>query len=216
MTYPTAQQPAWQPPAERPPLSPRSKKGAAIAGAVGFVLLSLGFALFGLPLALLAFGAFFTAIVRLIGRVNDKPDADLLRLREFIDQFQPEQWVVPMLLVALLGLAIMAAALFISSGILRSHGVNKPWQITWAGAGIAIVGSWLVSGVLSVILQLFSFGFGFGREDNWGAAIAVGVISLVVNLAASAIVGWLSWWWMTHLMRPATATAPATEVPLTP
>jgi hypothetical protein len=206
MTYPQVQQPAWQPPPVRPPLGERQRKGAALAGAVGFVLLSLGFAMVGIPLAVLAFGAFFSIILRFIGRVDDGRDADLQRFENFFEQLNPGAWVIPLVIVAVVGLAIMTAALFISARILRSHGVNKPWPVTWAGAGVAIVGSWLVSGVISLLTQLLSFGVGFGRDSDWAGAVIIGVVSFVVNLAASAVIGWLAWWWMAHLMRPATPT----------
>jgi hypothetical protein len=206
MTYPSIQQPAWQPPVVRPPLEPRQKKGAAIAGAVGFVLLSLGFALFALPLVLFAFAAFFTAIFGFIARVGGGGDRGVEQFMEGIQELHPEAWVVPLIIVAVVGLAIMAGALFLSAGILKSHSVNRAWPVTWAGAGVAIVGSWVVSGVLSVIVQLFSVGFGgLGQNENWAGAIAIGVISFVINLAASAVIGWLAWWWMAHLMRPAAA-----------
>jgi hypothetical protein len=211
MTDPQLQQPAWQPPAARPPLGQRQKAGAALAGSIGFVLLSLGFTLFGVPLALLTFGAFAGLILRSIGRFDEAQDVDYQRFVEFFERLNPEAWVLPLVLVALLGLAIMAAALYLSARILRSHDVEKPWAVTWAGAGVAIVGSWVVSGVLGLVTQLFSFAAGFDRQNDWGVAIAVGTLSFLLNLAAAAVVGWLSWWWMAHLMRPALpATAKGT------
>lgn len=203
MTYPQAQQPAWQPPLVRPPLGQRQKTGSAIAGAVGFVLLSLGFAMVGIPLAVLAFGAFFGAILGVVARGDGARDPDFVRFENFFEQLNPSAWVIPLVIVAVVGLAIMAIALFTSARILRSHGVNKPWPVTWAGAGIAIVASWIVSTVLGFVLQLFSVATGVSQQADWGAAIAIGGVSFVVNLAAAAVVGWLSWWWMAHLMRPA-------------
>jgi ABC-type xylose transport system permease subunit len=31
------------------------------------------------------------------------------------------------------------------------------------------------------------------------------VPGMLVTLAISAVIGWLSWWWMAHAMRPASA-----------
>jgi hypothetical protein len=209
MTNPQIQQPAWQPPAARPPLTQRQRAGAAFAGALGFLLLSLGFTLFGVPIALLLFGALFSTIIGVIARSDSARDADFQRFVDFFDQFNPAAWVLPLVLVALLGLAIMAASLFLSARILRSHDVDKPWPVTWAGAGVAIVGSWVVSGLLGLFTQALSWGAGFDGRNEWGPAIAIGIVSMVLNLAASAVVGWLAWWWMAHLMRSGTLTSTA-------
>ena len=210
MTDPQIQQPAWQPPAARPPLGQRQRAGAALAGAIGFLLLSLGFTLFGVPIALLLFGALFSTIIGVIARSDSARDADFERFVDFFEQFNPAAWILPLVLVALLGLAIMAVSLFLSARILRSHDVNKPWPVTWAGAGVAIVGSWVVSGLLGLVTQALSWGAGFDGRTEWGASIAIGIVSLVLNLAAAAVVGWLAWWWMAHVMRPA---SPALNAP---
>ena len=39
--------------------------------------------------------------------------------------------------------------------------------------------------------------------------IALGVISFLVSIALAALVGWLSWWWMAHVMRPGRSMAAA-------
>jgi hypothetical protein len=207
MTNPQIQQPAWQPPAARPPLSQRQRAGAALAGAIGFLLLSLGFTLFGVPIALLLFGALFSTIIGVIARSDSAREADFQRFVDFFEQVNPTAWVLPLVLVALLGLAIMVASLFLSARILRSHDVNKPWPVTWAGAGVAIVGSWVVSGLLGLFTQALSWGAGFDGRNEWGPAIAIGIVSMVLNLAVSAVIGWLAWWWMAHLMRSATAAS---------
>jgi hypothetical protein len=209
MTNPQYPQPAWQPPAARAPLSQRQRAGAALAGAIGFLLLSLGFTLFGVPIAVLLFGALFNTIMGVIARSDTARDADFQRFVDFFEQVNPTAWVLPLVLVALLGLAIMVASLFLSARILRSHDVNKPWPVTWAGAGVAIVGSWVVSGLLGLVTQALSWGAGFDGRGEWGAAIAIGIVSMVLNLAAAAVVGWLAWWWMAHLMRPATPVSSA-------
>ncbi|MBC7590876.1 MAG: hypothetical protein H7226_07515 [Salinibacterium sp.] len=80
--------------------------------------------------------------------------------------------------------------------------------MTWAGAGVAIVGSWVGWGVISVPLQVVGAG---GNTDSMGGLplrVIVSIISFVVGIAATAAIGWLSWWWMAHVMRPMEGAAP--------
>ena len=201
MTYAQVPLPAWQPPAVRPPLQPRQKRGAAIAGAVSFLLLSFGFALFSIPVSLLAFGAFFLAIFSFVGNLDDDSNRGAEQFFRGLDQFHLDQWIWPLVVVAVLGLAIMIAAMFLSASILKSHAVAKPWGVTWAGAGIAIVGSWVVSGVLSVVAQVISAFAGRTVEGDWTPTLVIGGASVLLGFAASAVIGWLAWWWMAHAMR---------------
>jgi len=199
VTQPIAAQPAWQPPAPKPPLTAREKTGALVAGGVGYLLLSLGWVLFGIPLAVLAFGAFFALIFGAIQRAAG--DQGPLGFLEALDL---NAWIVPLLLSSLVGLVIMAVSLIASRGILRSYGVTKPWAVTFAGAGIAIVGSWIVSAVLTIPLQ---FSGVLSDGDNTGpVALVVGGLSLLVSVVATAAIGAFAWWWMAHLMRPAART----------
>jgi hypothetical protein len=188
-------------PQRKPALSAREKWGALIAGGVGFLLLTLGFGLFMIPSALLLFGAFFALILGLVRRANDDPD--LGGFSDFIERIDPGAWILPLVIIAVVGIATMAVALFVSAGILRSRGVRSPWGVTWAGAGISIVGSWVVSTVLSIPFQFV--GAFRGDDSTFGgpfAFIALGFGALV-SIAVTAAVGAAGWWWMAHLMRPA-------------
>ena len=195
--------PAWQPAPPRPPLSDRERAGARLAGILGYLVLSVGFALFGIPVALLIFAAFFALIFGILQRANNDPE--LGGFTEFVRSVDPGAWILPLVVVALVGVAVMVAALLVSRGILRAHGVNRPWGVTFAGAGIAIVASWIASVVLSLPLQLTS---SFSSDIDTGVpfGIILGALSVLVGLATTAVVGMLSWWWMAHLMRPAART----------
>lgn len=206
VSQPYAAPPAWQPPPVKPPLTPRQKSGARLAGIFGFLLLTLGFTVFGLPLVLLAIGAFFALIVGVIGGASGNDEG----FRQFMDgigQFHPEAFILPLILVSLVGLAIMVGALFLSRGILRSHDIARPWAVTWAGAGIAIVASWILSGVSSFSFSLTGV---FGDRDEFAVVgIIVAIIGFIAGVAATAVIGWLSWWWMAHVMRsPALSVIP--------
>ena len=184
----------------RPPLLARQRSGARLAGIIAFLMLSLGFGMLGIPLAILAVTAVVAVIFRVIGRASGSPDW-YRQLLIYAERLQPEQWIIPLVVIAVVGTVIIVASLFVSWRILTSHGVQKAWPVTWAAAGIAVVGSWIASAVLSGPLQIV----GIGGEDNSMRGVAlriiVGVIGFIVGIAATAAIGWLSWWWMAHVMR---------------
>jgi hypothetical protein len=191
----------------RPPLGPREKSGARTAGIAGFLLLNLGFGLLWIPLALLAVVGIVTVILRAIDRAVNRPGSTYDGMIGFVESLNPSAAVVPLLFVALLGAAVVVAALFVSARILRTHGVVKPWPVTWAGAGVAVVSYWLISSLLIIPFQLVASGAdndGMRNDGMQGLPIvaALGVISFLVSIAIAAVVGWLSWWWMAHVMRP--------------
>lgn len=185
----------------KPPLTSREKGGSLLAGGVGFTLLSLGFALFMIPTALLVFGAFFALVLSAVRRSND--DQRLGGFMDFIDRVNPGAWILPLVIIAIVGLGIMAVALVVSARILRSRGVRSPWAVTWAGAGVAVLASWIVSGVLSVPLQLLGVFRGDDSSFDGPVALVAGGLSGLVGIVVTIAVGALSWWWMAHLMRPA-------------
>ncbi|MDJ0333756.1 hypothetical protein QMG83_00815 [Salinibacterium sp. G-O1] len=195
---PNAQRPAIP----KPPLLPRQKSGARLAGIIGFLLLSLGFWMFSVPLAVLAMMAVLSLVFQSVGRSSGNSDW-YRQIAVFVDRLHPELWMIPLVIAVLVGMVLMAVALFVSARILRSHGIVKPWPVTWAAAGIAIVASWIASGVLSVPFQLTGIGFDNDSSQTLPLGVALGVIAFLVSIASTAVIGWLSWWWMAHVMRPA-------------
>ncbi|WP_309618000.1 hypothetical protein [Salinibacterium sp.] len=214
MTDPDYQSQLMVPRAPRPPLGSRERSGARTAGIVGFLLLNLGFSLLWIPLALLALVGVVAVILTALDRAVYRPGSAYEGMIGFLESLDPSAAVVPLLLVALLGAAVIAAALFASARILRSHGVAKPWPVTWAAAGVAVVSHWLVSSLLIIPFQVITSGVDNDGMRNDGLqglpiVIALGVISFLVSIALAAVVGWLSWWWMAHVMRPGPSMAAA-------
>ncbi len=216
MTNPNPTLPNSGPPAAyraptRPPLGRREKRGAFWAGAVGFNLLTLGFALVIIPIVVGLFGAFFGAVIESIARSSDELSTGFLTMLSVVRSIDFGLVTIIALAVAVVGLAIMTGAIFLSRGILRSHGVNRAWPVTWAGAGIAIGATWIIGWVPSVSTQ-----FAFGALDSMGldslnAAIIVGIVGAIVGIAFTGVIGWLSWWWMAHAYRSASRVDAATE-----
>ena len=186
----------------RPPLTARAKRGAAIAGSVGFLLLGLGFAMASLAIGLALIGAFFALIVRAVSASNTRMGAGFEQL---ISRLDIAPWIAPLVAIVIVGIVLMVAAIVVSGLVLGAHRVRRPWAVTLAGAGVAIVASWITSSVLSAFFSIAMGGFRWD-SPSWGAGFfGVLIVSAVIGLASNAVLGWLSWWWMAHAMRPAAA-----------
>ncbi|WP_168916648.1 hypothetical protein [Microcella flavibacter] len=180
----------------RPPLTPRARAGALIAGAVAMLMVSIGGPLIGIPLLLLFIGLLFATIATSIG-------GEAQNVLDEVLSFVPTELLVGVgVVLVLLGIALIVGALFVSRGILRSRGHDKAWPITWAGLGIAVVAGSTVSGLLSLPLQFATQAVpSFGGSGEIEAGL--GLLVIGVNAVVTAAVGALSWWWMAHVMRPA-------------
>ncbi|MHC5797968.1 hypothetical protein ACVXZ4_17610 [Lacisediminihabitans sp. FW035] len=184
----------------RPPLTARAKRGTVIAGAVGFVLLGLGYAMVALPIGLALLVGFFALIIRAASSSSGPLPSGL---EQFLAGLDFEPWVAALVILALVGVVVMAVAIVLSGRILAAHQVRRPWAVTWAGFGIAIVGSWVVSGITGVFTNVGFSGVRWDSSSAGSTIVLVVVISALIALVSNAVVGWLSFWWMAHAMRPA-------------
>lgn len=187
---------------QRPPLSKRAKTGAAWAGIIGFNMLTIGFFLFAVPLALLAVGSLFGFLVSEAIRQDASFSMEGLRFLETID---PAVWFVPLLIASAVGLVIWVLGLIVSRGILRSSGAVRPWAITWAATGIAVVAYWIIWTIIGAISSIISSFIGILTQSlgNQATAGLIGsIISLLLAVIINSIIGWLCWLWMAHAMRP--------------
>ncbi|MET4782266.1 hypothetical protein [Glaciihabitans sp. UYNi722] len=214
MTYPIQySQPAYPagPKPVRPPLTKRAKRGTVLAGSIGFVLLGIGWALAAIPVGIALFVGLFAFIVHAASSSSDT-GRGLDGLSQFLDGINISAWILPLVLVSLLGFIVMAVAILVSGRILRSHRVNHPWGVTWAGTAIAVVASWIIGGIGSFVSQIVSTvvtsasasasASGSGSNDFWPGLWTFFGVSAVIALAVNAAIGWLAWWWMAHAMRP--------------
>lgn len=201
---PPGYQAPFYPTGPRPPLTSRQKSGARLAGILGFLLLSLGGTMIIVPILVLAFGALFVFVFDALRSSSASVDPDLTSLLGFVDGLNL-QWLIPVLvIVAVLGVVLVVAAMFLSARILRGHGIAKAWGVTWAGAAIATVANWTVTNILSVPFSFLPLDL---DADLGGVgSIAIVVFGFLVGVVAIAVVGWLSWWWMAHVMRDAATT----------
>ena len=202
----------------RPPLTARAKRGALLGGGLGFTLLTLGYALVAIPVAIGLLVAFFAAIIGFArGRFSDGASTSDGFGVSRVD-FAP--WFGLLVASVVVGIVLMIVAVLFSGLVLRRRDVRHPWGVTFAGAGIAIVAAWILEGFLSAIASTMSSGVFDGRNlgvgnlgaGSLGAGLIAGIIvSGVVALAINAAIGWLSWWWMAHAMRPAATEPTAPE-----
>src|SRR5690554_1560959 len=123
-----------------------------------------------------------------------------------IDVINQAAWVIALVVAGVVGIGLWVLSLFISRGMLARSGHPSPWGVTWAGAGIAIAASWFVSWIAWLPMQLM----GIIAPDAYNSfesgltvTIVLLLVSLVLSLVFTIVLGWLAWWWMAHLMRPA-------------
>jgi hypothetical protein len=197
----------WQPRIGRPPLTPRAKSGARWAGILGFNLLSLGWGMFIVPVLLSLFAAFFVFLIGQMGRSSGTADEGYYQLKNFIDSINVSVWVLPLTLIAILGVVVWALGIFVSGRILRSHAVNHPWGVTWAAAGVAIVASWFLGWIGGIFVQVVTAVTSAANAPAWVGIVIGGGVGLVVAIVVNSVIGWLAWWWMTHAMRSARPVA---------
>jgi hypothetical protein len=197
----------------RPPLTARAKRGALLGGGLGFTLLTLGYALVAIPVAIGLLVAFFAAIIGFArGRFSDGASSSGGFSVSSVDL---APWFGLFVASVVVGIVLMIVAILLSGLVLRRRDVRHPWGVTFAGAGIAIVAVWIVEGFLGAIVSGMSSALFDGRSlgaGSPGAGLIAGIIvSGVVALAINAAIGWLSWWWMAHAMRPAATEPTAPE-----
>ena len=199
-----------RPPA--PPLQPRQKRGAFVAGAVSLTLVNLGGSMLLAAIILGVILAFFSALLTAASRGADgvRIDPQARAVLDLLETVNAPAWLLG---AGLLGLVILVLGVFTSFWILRAHDVVRPWAVTWSAIGISIPALAIVSSVLSVLGQVvgtlsLSSLFpapGAAVPDatavGLGTGIALVVVSLVVSLVVFAVVGALIWWWMAHALR---------------
>ncbi|GGE93410.1 DUF2062 domain-containing protein [Mycetocola zhadangensis] len=189
-----------------------------LAGAVSFTLMSLGFALFMIPLVLGLLGAFISTLISWVANNNPEDfNANGGPSPDELEGFFADAWSTffPWFIGALiLGIIIWILGYFSSLWILRSHRVHRPVAVTWSGLGIAIVGSFLLSALSSPISGLFNLwtpNFDGGDLGSGGVpslenfdfspVIGAGALLSLVSLVINAAIGLFSWWWMAHAFR---------------
>lgn len=198
-------------------LTPRQKRGAAWAGIVGFNVVTLGWTLVVIPLMFALFGALFSVVLNEFRRSANGLGQGSRQFLDFFDSMNFGLLVVPAIIMIVVGLILMALAILGSRAILKAHAVNRPTAVTWAGVGVAIVGSWFVSWLPVVVAELVGGLMVSTDAGTVGTVAVVGGLFTLLSIATTSVVGWLAWWWMAHVLRGApTPATPAYSTPTTP
>lgn len=184
----------------KPPLSARARRGSWFAGGVSFSVLSLGWTLLLSALAVSLIGGLLVWIAGLI-RVGGPNDADDRAFAEFFESVDLGAWLPLLIAGALVGLALMVLAFFLSRWILTAHDVSQPWAVTWAAAGIAVAASWVLNTIFSIGLQFLAT-FASGNPEPMAAGVGFAVAGVAVVILGTVAIGIFSWWWMAHVLRP--------------
>ena len=186
----------------KPPLTPRQRRGAAIAGIVGFLLATLGW----LPFVVVAIGYVFSFGVYFLGAALGGDDtrfdaeSETGTLAATLFGIPATSLGIVVIVALVVGVVLIALGVFLSTVILRVHGVARGAGVTWLGLLLAIVGSWILDGILGFIVYLVAAAgdVGKGPVVPDGAVTALYfVIAVVIQIA----LGWLCWWWMAHALR---------------
>jgi hypothetical protein len=204
--------PTWQPPVPRPPLTPELKRAATRAGVLGFIILGIGWSLVAVALFAAFFASLVSFIMGIMARVPGEGDQELEQFTSFIETLNPSAWVIPLVIAGIVGVILMVLALYLSAGILKRAGHPSPWAVTWAGAGVGIAASSIVGWVAAIPGQVAGiFSPGGGSIDAAIPGLVIGVaLWAIFTIGLNGVIGWLSWWWMAHALRPA-ASAPGRE-----
>ena len=205
--------PQYAPRPKRPPLSKRQRGTARVAGAVSFSLLTLGWMVSLGAISAVAFVGLFTWIFELVGTADNGRQAGYEEVDAFIRQLELGTWSGWLLVAAGAGVVAMVVGLLVSALILRSSGAARPWAITWAGFGIAIVAHWALGWIPWFLVQLVPGAFPLVDPTGWlwltAATIA---IAILLSCVVAAVIGALAWWWMAHALRAGEPT-PAAAAP---
>ena len=186
----------------KPPLTPRQRRGAAIAGIVGFLLATLGW----LPFVVVAIGYVFSFGVYFLGAALGGDDtrfdaeSETGTLAATLFGIPATSLGIVVIVALVVGVVLIALGVILSTVILRVHGVARGAGVTWLGLLLAIVGSWILDGILGFIVYLVAAAgdVGKGPVVPDGAVTALYfVIAVVIQIA----LGWLCWWWMAHALR---------------
>ncbi len=195
----------------RPPLTRRQKRGTALAGIVGFLVVNLGW----LPFVLLGIVFVFVFVIYFINTIlggDDSLSASQSNATTIVTEFLgiTRNDVLPFATVAgVIGVVLIAAGIVFSIQVLKRHGVNRPAAVTWVGLVLAIVGNWILSGLFSGIFYFIAALNDTGRGielPNGGILAASALVTILYN----ALLGWLCWWWMAYAMRSRDSAATPT------
>jgi hypothetical protein len=195
----------------KPKLSGGQRVTAALAGILGFLLHSIGWALIVVALALGSIVNFIAVAIRNTGS-STSSEAAARVFRQLSNAVNIG--IAPLVIAGVIGAVLWVLALFISRGILRRGGHHRPWAVTWAGLGIAVLMSWVLGAIGAVVVWIVvqvqiaqaTRGLANGSVPKVRQALQplvdTATVSAIAWLVLAAVIGWIAWSWMAHALRP--------------
>lgn len=176
---PPFQQHGYVPPvaAPRPPLTKAAAHRARLAGGVGGGLAWLGLGVTQLCAIFLLLPVIVGAAVFGVGfAIEQDGTSATAGVWNQTLAWLGSPWGIAIAIGMPLGIVIALLGLWVSARMLRHEGLRRPAGVTWAGFGIAIGATMLLSGLGSFTLPFFG-GIPFGAEfqfDGFGPAFDPG------------------------------------------
>ncbi|WP_022887582.1 hypothetical protein [Glaciibacter superstes] len=186
----------------RPPLTPKQRTGAMIAGGVGFVLVQIGLGLISLLLVVGFIAVVLGAIVAMTSN-SGGVSRGFTEFADWLGSIDAVTVTVVVVVVAIVAILALVFGILASRWILKAHRVNRPTAVTWSAVGISVVANWIVGGL--------GFGFSGPMAGAFGNDVGywVGGLLAIFGIIVSVAVGVFTWWWMAHVYRAPAAQAPA-------
>ncbi len=205
VTPPATPAPAKAEPAKAPaaaaatpakPLTPerRARRGAIVAGAIALPLVTAGFALLAVPLAIWQLATIVKTVVVVIANAvaGTGAAADANATLASID---PDAMSGITIAFAIVGVVLLVGGAVVSVLVLRAHGVPRPGMVTTVAVPMGSLMATIVTGTVGALGGLL-----FGTSDTLSqvlgnAAVAI-ALTAIGSGVATIVAGALVWLWM--------------------
>ncbi|SDH65416.1 hypothetical protein SAMN04489720_1904 [Agrococcus jejuensis] len=190
---PTTTEAAKQP---AKPLTPerKARRGAIIAGAIALPLVTAGFTLLAVPLAIWQLATIVKTVVVVIANAvaGTGAAADANSTLASID---PNAMSGITIAFAIVGAVLLVGGAVVSVLVLRAHGVRRPGMVTTVAVPMGTVVATIVTGTVGALGGLL-----FGTSDSVSQVLgnaAIGIALTAIGSGIATIVaGALVWLWM--------------------
>ena len=178
------------------PLTPerKARRGATIAGAIALPLVTAGFTLLAVPLAIWQLATMVKTVVVVIANAvaGSGAASDANATLASID---PNAMSGITIAFAIVGVVLLVGGAVVSVLVLRAHGVARPGMVTVVAVPMGTLVAAIVTGTVGALGGLL-----FGTSDSvsqvlGNAAIAIALTAIGSGIA-TIVTGALVWLWM--------------------
>ncbi|WP_306233755.1 hypothetical protein [Agrococcus beijingensis] len=189
---------------QRPKLGKRERRGAAIAGALGLPLVTLGLITLAVPIGAWYLTTVFKTII--VAFTSLFSEATARDLDQQITAVDPTTFGNVSFWLSIIGAVMLLGGLLLSWLVLRAHQVFHPVLVTLTAVPMGLGLSFVLQAAAGALGGLF-FQFGDGGVSAVVANAIFGVLLfLVLSVAIAVATGILVWWWMASVFRATVVT----------